>query len=483
MSPRKTLIASALACSLSSLAWGQAAAPAAPAASVREAVQKAVVGNPEVQARWHTFRAAMDEQDVAFGGYLPRVDLAAGVGKEHEHDTGLKDRHYTRRGVTLSLNQMVYDGFATASEVARLGYAKRARYFEVLDASENAALETLRAYEDVLRYRELVGFAQDNYVQHKQIFDQIRDRAQAGVGRRVDLEQASGRLALSESNLLTDATNLHDVSTRYQRLVGEIPAAALAPVQVATGDIPPAIADALRQAYTGSPAFNAAVENIRAAQAEVEGRRSRYHPRVDVRARSDVGHNLDGQIGHNNTQVVEVVLNYNLYNGGSDRAAERQFTERLNVAKDQRDRSCRDLRQTLSIAYNDVLRLEEQLRYLEQHQSSIAKARDAYRKQFDIGQRTLLDLLDTENEYFQARRAYVNGRYDHGVAQARTLAGMGRLLPALEVSRADLPSPASLGQEQEAVDPATACPAEAPGMVQIDKEALLAEALKKAPAK
>lgn len=478
MNPRKSLIATAFLMAMSSFAGAQTA-PAA--TSVREAVQKAVVGNPEVQARWHVFLAAQDEQDGARGGYLPRVDLTAGIGREHQHDPGLADRDYTRRGATLSLTQMVYDGFATSSEVSRLGYAKLTRYYELMDASETAALEALRAYEDVLRYRELVKLAQENYVQHKQVFDQIAERAKAGVGRRVDLEQANGRLALAESNLLTEATNLHDVSARYQRIVGELPAASLPPVELDKAGFPPAVAEALRLAYAGSPAYNAAVENIQAAQAELEGRRSRFHPRLDLRARTDVGQNVDGVDGHSNTRVVELVLNYNLFNGNSDRAALRQYNERLNAAKDQRDKACRDLRQTLVIAHNDVQRLGEQLGYLDQHQLSIAKARDAYRKQFDIGQRTLLDLLDTENEYFQARRAYTNALYDQGVARARTLAGMGRLLPALQVSRGDLPTLADLGQDRVTPDPATACPAEGPVMVQVDKEAILAEALKSAP--
>ncbi|MDY0013010.1 MAG: TolC family outer membrane protein [Rhodocyclaceae bacterium] len=465
----------------STSALAQPAASTAPAATVREAAQKAVLTNPEVQARWHLFLSAAQEQEVARGGYLPRVDLSAGVGREHQHDPGLGDRDYTRRGATLSLSQMVYDGFATASEVSRLGHAKLTRYYELMDASEGAALEAARAYGDVLRYRELVKLAQDNYVQHKQVFDQIAERVKAGVGRRVDLEQASGRLALAESNLLTEASNLHDVSARYQRIVGEVPAAALPPLELGREGIPPAVAEALRQAYTGSPAYAAAAENVRAAQAELEGRRSRFQPRVDLRARQDVGQNIDGVDGHSNTRVVELVLNYNLFNGNADKAALGQYAERLNAARDQRDKSCRDIRQTLSIAHNDVQRLEEQLRYLDQHQLAIAKARDAYRKQFDIGQRTLLDLLDTENEYFQARRAYISAVFDQTIAKVRTLAGMGRLLPTLKVSRGDLPSLASLGQAPEEVDAATACPAEAPGMIQIDKEAILAEALKNAP--
>ncbi|MBL8437176.1 MAG: TolC family outer membrane protein [Zoogloeaceae bacterium] len=450
-----------------------------PATNLREAAQRAVVSNPEVQARWHVFQAAGNERESARGGYFPRVDLTAGVGTERRHNTGLEDQDFQRRGVTLGLTQMIYDGFATSSDVSRLGYARLTRYYELLDASESAALETLRAYTDVERYRELVKLAEENYVRHRQVFDQIRDRVQAGVGRRVDLEQASGRLALAESNLLTEATNLHDVSARYQRLVGELPNSSLAPVDLGKAELPQNVVEALRNAYSGSPAFLASVENIEAAKADRDVRKARFHPTVDFRARTEVGHNLDGLIGRNNAQVIEVVMNYNLFNGGSDLATVRQYADRVNVAKDQRDKACRDLRQTVSIAYNDVHRLAEQLRYLDQHQLSIAKAREAYRKQFDIGQRTLLDLLDTENEYFQARRAYTGAIYDQTVARGRALAAMGRLLQALDVRRGDLPALVDLGSEATVVDPATACPAEGPGMIQVDKEALLAEAMKK----
>jgi hypothetical protein len=166
--------------------------------------------------------------------------------------------------------------------------------------------------------------------------------------------------------------------------------------------------------------------------------------------------------------------------GGSDDARMRQAAEGLNQAKDLREKACRDLRQTLSIAYNDSQRLKEQLGYLDQHQLSIAKAREAYRRQFDIGQRTLLDLLDTENEYFQARRAYVNAVYDQRIAEARTLAGIGRLMPALEVAREDLPSGAALGQDRTGIDPQSVCPPDAPVPLQVDKEAVFAEAMRQA---
>lgn len=447
-----------------------------------DAARKAVVSNPEVQARWNAFRASDAERDVARGGYLPQVDLAAGIGRERLHEPGRNAENYTHRGAALSLRQMVYDGFYTRNQVLRLGHARLTRYYEVLEASEGAALEAVRAYADVQRYRDLLGLAKQNYVEHKRIHDQIVERTSAGVGRRVDLEQAGGRLALAESNLLTEASNLHDVSARYLRIVGSAPDEALAALPEMLSDrlLPGSVGEALSAALNTSPSMNAVIENVLAGQADVESRRAANRPWIDLRAHQALDRNLDGVSGNRREGVVELVLNYNLFRGGADQARIRQAAEELNVARDLREKVCRDLRQTLTIAYNDVHRLHEQLRYLDQHQLSIEKAREAYRAQFDIGQRTLLDLLDTENEYFQARRAYVNARYDQGIAQARSLSSMGRLMQALQVSRDGLPTPAELGQERSGIDPADLCPAEAPVPQVIDKGALLAEALKAA---
>lgn len=432
------------------------------ASTLQDAVRKALVSNPEVQASWHAFMSSQYEQDAARGGYYPRLDLTSNIGRQKLNPPGAATTDLNRRGTALTLNQMLYDGFATRDEVARLAHAKRVRYYELLDTSEQTTLEAARAYYDVLRYRELSRLAQENFAQHEQIFNQIQQRVQAGVGRRVDLEQAGGRLALAHSNMLTEASNLHDVSARYLRIVGELPPGEMIAPALLKQGIPPNVEDALKLAFQGNPAFNAAIENVRSAQADARGRESAFHPRLDLRASRDVSHNVDGISGRRDEQTVELVLNYNLFRGGADRARMKQFAERLSLSKELRDKSCRDIRQTLSIAFNDIRNLSQQLGYLDQHQLAIEKAREAYRSQFDIGQRTLLDLLDTENEYFQARRAYTNATTDHAIAHARTLAGMGELMRTLEVARDGLPSPAELGHDSTGVDPDGQCPIAAP---------------------
>src|SRR5574343_558816 len=390
-----TLIPVALMLALSAHAQDGAVAAGSPIASIRDAAQQAVLNSPEVTSKWHAFRAADEEIGVARGGYFPRVDFTAGVGREDLRQPSAKDADYTRRGYALSLNQMLFDGFFTRNEVRRLDKARLVRYYELLDASEVTALEAGRAYLDVLRYRHLVDLAKDNYVQHKATHDQIQRRTQSGVGRRVDLEQAGSRLALAEINLVTETANLHDVTARYQRLVGAQPDANIvAPTQVNSA-FPGQAKTALDTLHRKNPALLAATENIEAAQYEINTRRAAYSPKLDFRARTDQTKNYLGDTGQRDYNVAEVVVSWNLFNGGSDRAREKQTIEKKNLAFDLREKACRDTRQTLLIAYNDVLRLKEQSVFHAKQVVLLEKTRNAYRDQFNVGQRTLLDLLDT----------------------------------------------------------------------------------------
>ena len=252
------------------------------AITLKQAAQEAVLRNPEVQTSWHVFKSASEEIETARSGYWPKIDASAGISRERYRyeDQLAPDRDYTSRGLGLHLRQMLYEGFYTTSEVKRLSYAQRVRYFELLNASETTALEVSRAYNDVLRYRKLLKLTQENYIQHRVVFEQIGERVKSNVGRRVDMEQASGRLALAEANLLTDASNLHDVSSRYQRIVGTLPPADMVEPDLLKLGIPAKPTDAVLAAYQSNPALAAAQENIVAAKTAVATVQSKFHPHL-----------------------------------------------------------------------------------------------------------------------------------------------------------------------------------------------------------
>lgn len=441
--------------------------------TLKEVTQQAILSNPEVLSRWHNFQAAGSERDAASGGYLPSVNLNAGAGRDvNENRLGKTD--FNRNGASLSLNQMLYDGFLTSNEVMRLDYTRLVRFYELRDASENIALEVTRAYSDILRYRKLVVLAEDNYVRHRTVFEQIQRKVSAG--RRVDLEQISGRVALAEANLLTETSNLHDVNARFHRLVGTQASKNLENPALLTKDMPSDITGALSLANKNHPSLLAAVENIRSVESSLKARRSSYQPRIDFRARTEHGNNIDSISGRTNNNTAEIVMSWNLFNGGSDSARVRQSADLLNFSRDQRDKACRDVRQTLVIAYNDTRKLTEQMTYLDQHQLSIEKARDAYRQQFDIGQRSLLDLLDTENELFQAKRSFANAEYDLLYAYARTHAGMGSLYSALGIAQQDAGPLPKMDTHNDKEDAAQNCPLDTNDLYFVNKEALNARA-------
>nr|ALV86452.1 membrane protein [uncultured bacterium 18] len=434
---RFTLLAAAalLTCAVNAQS---AAVPAAEA--MRGAAQKAIAANPEVAQRLNALRASNAAVDGVRGGLLPRVDLEAGVGRTSDRITtrNPEGESLSRGGVALSVNQLLWDANLIRSDIERAGHEQRARWFEFLDVTEGTALEAVRAHHDVMRQRVLVALAEDNYVQHKYANTQIESRVRAGVGRGVDLEQAKARLALAESNLTTETANLHDVTARYARVVGELPPQRIGKAAPSGAGLPASAGEAGTLAVQTSPAISAAIENLRAARATTKGREGQmWQPRVEARLRSGTGRNFDGVPDQKRDTSAEVVLNWNLYNGGSDQARVRQAVDTVNQASDIRDKTCRDTRQQAAIALNDTLKYLQTLESLDRNVLAIEKARDAYRQQFDIGQRSLLDLLNAENELFTARRAYANAESDLLVAQARTLAFSQRLTSQLGLTRMD----------------------------------------------
>jgi adhesin transport system outer membrane protein len=442
---------------------------------LKQMVEKVISTNPEVQARYHEYLGSGYERDVAFGGLLPKADIVTTYRNQEEIDNGLSRRNGTaipRMNNELVLRQMIFDGLATPNEVSRLGHAKRVRYYQLQSAMQNISQEFVRSYIDTLRFQQLADYAKTNFVVHQQTYNRIKERVDAGVARKVDLEQAAGRLALAEANLLTEMTNLHDVTARIQRLYGELPPSTLEDPDLEKSGVEPSSADALKVAYVKNPDILSTIEDIQAAKDEVKTREARYYPRLDLQARKNLGTSNDGRNSTSAADLLELTMNFNLFNGFSDKALVSQTIEKMNTAADQRDKACVDTRQLVTIAYNDITQLKEQLDYRDRHQKAIENAREAYRKQFDIGQRTLLDLLDTENEYFQARRAYANTKYDMKNAYARLYASQGELLNKIGSARQGLPEVS----REAYMDSENICQAIATTQIVIDKEALLADA-------
>ncbi|MFP3978028.1 MULTISPECIES: TolC family outer membrane protein [Marinobacter] len=430
------------------------AAATMPQDDLLSVVKETLETNPEVQIRLNAFQASTFDQREAFGGYLPFIDVnaAGGIGDRNYDGRGSYNRNYAE----VSLTQMLFDGFRVRNAVARAEHNSRARYYELLDEAETKALEASEVYLSVLRHRELVALAQQNVANHQRVQRHVSNRAGRGVSNRADLQQIDGRLSLARSNLMTEIANLQSVTARFQRLVGRFPAEELSPFEVQSQLVPGELWQVLTTVYANNPALFAAFEEIQASEASFGEAKAGRYPTLELGARHGTYKNNNSfdtrtdPHSYGDDTVIELRARYNLYRGGSDRAAERAADRRISQAESMRDKTCVDLRQTATIAHGDVLNLQVKLDSLESHREKATGVLAAYREQFDIGRRSLLDVLDSENELFQAERAYINGSYDLEINRLQTLHSMGRLLTTLNVNSEELPD---LGDINRSVNP------------------------------
>ncbi|MCU4676839.1 TolC family outer membrane protein [Catenovulum sp. 2E275] len=421
-------------------------------------VQIAIDNNPQVQEKWHAFQSSIQGTEIAESGFLPSVDLTASLGYQKQN-YGNSDS-FSTKSAGVSLTQMLYDGFETSNNIARFENVQLVRYFELIEQTNTTAFEAANAYLDVLKYKQLVAIAQENLNTHEAVYDQIKQGVDAGIARAADLEQITGRLSLAQTNILTEESNLHDVIARYIRVVGQLPPNQPKQFSISGSKIPNKIQSALHNAYLNNPKFYATLYNIQAQESLAQMSKSGYHPKINLTARYGIEDRDEFGFEEDRTEGrIAIELSYNLFRGGADKASVKQAYQEVNLAKDLRDQACREIRQNVQIAYNEIRIISTQLPALEQHKNASEKVKKAYKDQFDIGQRTLLDVLDSENEYFQSSRAYLNAGYDKLASELKILTEMGQILTALAVTQNELPSVNQLTNTPIKFDPGSACPA------------------------
>ena len=403
------------------------------AQTLPQAMQQALEAHPEIQAGINGRLVADKNVRVAQGGFLPKVDVLAGYGREGTDSpstrsaTGDDWRTLNRGESSVRLRQMVFDGFATSNEVGRQQATANARAYALLDTSERTALSTARVYLDVLMRRDMVRLAEDNLRSHERIYDQIKLRTSRGVGRMADMDQAEARLASAKNNLLTEQTNLADAQTNYLSVVGQLPDE-LSPPPAFIDLLPATLDEARLQMVESNPALRSAESDIAAADKQYDAAKSRFYPRFDAELGRTADNNVDGVSGHNNEWQAMVRMSFNLYDGGSDKADLEAKSYMATQALDIRNNALRQLNEELGLAWNAQQNADAQVPIAQQYVEHSKNVRIAYQSQFSLGERSLLDLLDSENELFTAQRRLAEVKTVQLFTQYRIKATIGQLL-------------------------------------------------------
>ena len=407
--------------------------------TLEEAVQHVTKTNPQIVERVKNFNKTAQDIDMAKAGYLPSVDIELKYGDEHTdnishpkpNDVSLKRYE---RGIKASIN--LFEGFATYANVNQQEARTEAAKNSVLEKANALGLETVEAYLELMKQHAFLKIAEENLKTHKAIHERINERTESGFGSKSEQDQSKGRLSLAESNVIIQTSNFRDALAKFTRLYGEkIDADALVkPTFEYT--LPESLEAAVELAKKNHPAIQVQHANIVAAEENAFGADSAYYPRLDAEIAKYHNDNIGGDEGHYDTDSAMLILSYNLFAGGYYQAnREKQQINALQerAVLDDLNRAAAENVTYAWIAYEE---LNRQIPYLKAHRDYSITTLDAYNQEFSLGRRTLLDILNTENERTTAEQELVRAEYDLLLAKYRILNGTGSLAAELNAAPA-----------------------------------------------
>jgi adhesin transport system outer membrane protein len=412
---------------------------ASPAMGVelRDAVQSALSTNPEIRQAVSNRLATQEERIQAQGFYYPRISVEGSAGVRRlknptRRRIGISDNTLWPVEGDLILDQLVFDSGKREARIRREASRTDAAAARVEERSEFIALNVSRTYIDYLLQQRLVAIAQDNVTFHERLAADLREGVSKGSISIADQQQAEERLQAARARVTEAREDLDASAIAFQTLTG-IPVDSVSMPPDLSQCMPATLAEAEGFARINNPRVQEALADLNAAREETRMAKADLGPRVNLEGRARAGHDIDGFEGKTTDLQALGVLRWDLFTGGINQAAVREQQHRADEVHGrlfQRTRSAEeDVRNAWSRLQNQaalVTELETQARISDDLLLS-------YREQFNIGRRSLLDVLDAQNTRNNVQAQAETARLARLYAQYRVLAAENRLIECLGV--------------------------------------------------
>lgn len=409
------------------------AAADSPPNPLQESVIKGLQNSPALDADVHALEAQMEEANVVFGTLLPTVDARGSAGRERTRIEDAETRTYNANSYGIEARQNLYNGFASQARYLAAYSDAMQSYYRYLNKANQVAFEASSAHVDVSRFQALTRLSEDNLKYHQDLMNRIEEKVKSGVTRQSDLEQARSRYTLALGNLATEKANTFSAMANYQRITDTVWPVNQAGEYVVNANFEVENRERLVFALNNHPLLKASNAAINTAKQEITAASEGFHPRLDLRAKTDVYSNYLSTFDERQISSIDLLATINLYRGGADSASRNAAIKRRLRSLDDKLVICRAIRQSTQTSLFDVVSSQKKLNYFREQAAAITKARAAYEQQFAVGRRSLLDLLSAENEYYQAQRALINIEADLSISKLKLLAATGQLTTLFDV--------------------------------------------------
>ncbi|CCH50061.1 TolC family outer membrane protein [Pseudodesulfovibrio piezophilus] len=406
--------------------------------SVKESVIAAVKHHPQIKSLLYNREALSRNLAASLGRFFPSLNLSSDIGYQRYDSAttranSINNQFRSTSDTTVSLTQNVFDGMDRYNEYqgseARLDSAK----FRLIDNVESVGLDAIRAHIDIVRERKLMELAKVNIAAHQDVLGSIVERVEGGAGSKADEMQARGRVARAETTLITYKGSLATAESEYYRITGLTPTV-LDDATFSPDFIPAAFSDVLEKTLDNNPKIKTYKAEVDVSERDKGRTESDMLPNVDVQLSSRHTDHLDGSETHLRDDRAMLAVSWNLFNGGTDYNEIKEADARVNEAKADLENIIDDLTRQVKTAWSDY---ETSIETIEKHTEALQysmESRDMYLMQFNVGQRSLLDVLDSINEVFSNSVLLETAKSNRTFSLYKFLALEGELVKTLEVA-------------------------------------------------
>ena len=409
--------------------------------TMKETVDSTLAYHPTIKAFQEYRQAAEYDLKRARSGWFPRVDARAGYGVDQwsgatSRAMGRNRDYYDRSEASLVISQTIWDGMATWYRVeqgeSRLDSAKN----RLFDNAEGLALDAVLAHIEIYRQRRIVALAELNVKNHKAILGSQNERQRSGAATMADVTQTQSRLARTQASLAESRSALEVAISNYKRLTGVDVGAVEAPAS--PRDAYPSLEEALARTHSGNPKVQTLQADIKTAEAQPELDKAAFHPQIFLEAGPSYYYRVQDAFDDNGGMAVMLRANWNLFNGGYDWYNVKGSKARARQTKQELLSLYDSLADETTTTWSELISAQEQAKFFANAVKYSTQTRDMYLEQFNVGQRSLLDVLDSENELFSSSIQLVTAQQNVTAAKYRLLTLGGALLSNFDVDRTKL---------------------------------------------
>jgi TolC family type I secretion outer membrane protein len=401
-----------------------AALPAS-AQSLTEVLATTYSTNPELLAGRAELRATNELVPQALSGWRPVIAGTASIGRSWV-DSDIGSTSINPRSVGVSISQPVYRGgrtVASTRQAENLVLAQRAR---LVGVEQQVLLDAVAAYMDVVRDAAVLELNVNNQQVLSRQLEAARDRFEVGEITRTDVSQSEARLAGANAGRIAAEGDLTESRARFVAVVGEAPGTLNTPPILAT--LPNSLEEAIEVATDANPNVVAADYVERAARDGVDVVFGELLPSIALQGEMEYGEEQTFTTGDDRTTAtVEAQLTVPLYQAGEVSSRVREAKKRASQRRLEMAQQRRNAAQVATTAWEALSTARAQITAFETQVESAQIALEGVREEAQVGSRTILDVLDAEQELLDARVSLVRAQRDEIVAGFQLLASVGNL--------------------------------------------------------